>query len=91
MFHTHKAGIQSCIIKTSFSFYTGSSLIIRHIKQLQCPSGDSPYEELRPIDKNYHYDFNFQQFNHLQEEITVLPVSSQCITQSMRTQCRETL
>jgi len=31
-------------------------------------------EELRPIDENLQYDFNYQQITHL-EETTVLPVS----------------
>ena len=31
-------------------------------------------EELRPIDRNLQYDFNYQQITHL-EETTVLPVS----------------
>uniref|UniRef100_A0A1X7UJB8 DOMON domain-containing protein n=1 Tax=Amphimedon queenslandica TaxID=400682 RepID=A0A1X7UJB8_AMPQE len=61
MFHTHTAG---------------SKLIIHHIRQLECSPGISRYEELSPIDKNYHYDFNFQQFNHLKKEITVLPGDS---------------
>ena len=32
-------------------------------------------EEMRPIDQNLQYDFNFQQFTVLPNEVTVLPVS----------------
>ena len=31
---------------------------------------------MRPIDQNLQYDFNFQQFTVLPNEVTVLPVSS---------------
>lgn len=33
-------------------------------------------EEMRPIDQNLQYDFNFQQFTVLPNEVTVLPVSA---------------
>ena len=32
-------------------------------------------EELKPVDQNLQYDFNYQQFTYLPEEITVYPVS----------------
>ena len=32
------------------------------------------FEELEPIDKNLKYDFNYQQFNHLQREVIIKPV-----------------
>jgi hypothetical protein len=51
---------------------TGTGLILRHFKKTDC-SGTTKYEELEPIEKNFHYDFNFQQINHLPREITVLP------------------
>ena len=31
---------------------------------------------MKPIDQNLHYDFNFQQFTVLPNEVTVLPVSA---------------
>jgi hypothetical protein len=31
---------------------------------------------MRPVDQNLQYDFNFQQFTVLPNEITVLPVSA---------------
>ena len=37
------------------------------------------FHEIRPIEKNLNYDSNFQQYNHLTEEITVLPVSCHCV------------
>uniref|UniRef100_A0A1X7TY90 Uncharacterized protein n=1 Tax=Amphimedon queenslandica TaxID=400682 RepID=A0A1X7TY90_AMPQE len=40
MFHTNTAG---------------SKLIVCHIRHLECSPGVSRYEELSPIDKNYHY------------------------------------
>ena len=38
----------------------------------QCGGG---LEELKPVDQNLQYDFNYQQFTYLPEEITVYPVS----------------
>ena len=32
-------------------------------------------EEMKPIDQNLQYDFNYQQFTYLPEEVTVYPVS----------------
>ena len=33
-------------------------------------------EELKPVDQNLQYDFNYQQFTYLPEEITVYRVSA---------------
>ena len=51
----------------------GSGLVFSHVNKTQC-SGTSRYQELKPIEANLHYDFNFQQATHLPHEITILPV-----------------
>ena len=48
----------------------------------QCGGG---LEELKPVDQNLQYDFNYQQFIYLPEEITVLPVSAcECVQCSLQ-------
>lgn len=48
----------------------GTGLTLQRIRQnQQCDMT----EELRPIDKNLQYDFDYQQFTYFSEEITVLP------------------
>ena len=59
-------------IITDLNAHTGRALELQHLRwNSEC----EVYEELPPIDLNLNYDFNFQEFTHLQEEITVLPVS----------------
>ena len=51
---------------------TGHGLIVQHLRQNQeC----GRLEELKPIDENRRYDFNFQQITTLQETVQILPVS----------------
>jgi hypothetical protein len=38
-------------------------------------TGCNGLEELKPVDSNPSYDFNYQQTNFLPKEVTVLPVS----------------
>ena len=58
--------------------YTGRGLEIQHLRwNSEC----QVYEELPPIDLNLNYDFNFQEFSHLPNEVTVLPVSIILITE----------
>ncbi|CAI8042477.1 DBH-like monooxygenase protein 1 homolog [Geodia barretti] len=48
----------------------GHGLTLQHIRyNSEC----DVYEELEPIDNNLQYDFNFQQINHLRQEVTVKP------------------
>ena len=50
---------------------TGHGLTLQHFRyNSEC----NVYEELEPIDTNLRYDFNYQQFTHLQRIRTVLPV-----------------
>ena len=42
-------------------------------------SCDGGFEELQPIDKNLHYDFNYQNSVYFANEITILPVSTHSI------------
>lgn len=51
---------------------SGHGLTFQHFrKNEEC----GVLEELEPIDQNFNYDFNFQQYNHLARERVVLPVS----------------
>lgn len=43
-------------------------------------NGDGTYKEVEVIDRNLHYDFNYQQSTHLQKEILILPVSRKLFT-----------
>ena len=53
--------------------FTGFALVVRHLRpDGSCGNG---YRELKPIDQNLQYDFNFQQVNHLTEEVNLKPVS----------------
>ena len=36
--------------------------------------GDNCFEELKVIDRNLNYDFDYQQFVHLPREVIVMPV-----------------
>ena len=52
-------------------FFTGSGLTMKVIRtNQQC----SRSEELKPVDQNLQYDFNFQQFTHFEDEFPILPV-----------------
>ena len=51
---------------------TGRGLTLRLIRNTTQCGG---LEELKPVDQNLQYDFNFQQFTILPNEVTVLPVS----------------
>ena len=51
----------------------GQGLTLKILRPTQQCGGE--LEELKPVDQNLQYDFNYQQFTYLPEEITVLPVS----------------
>ena len=54
------------------NMFTGRALELQHLRwNADC----EVYEELPPIVYNPSYDFDYQQFQHLPNEITVLPVS----------------
>lgn len=50
----------------------GRGLTLKVIRNTQTCDG---LEELKPIDQNLQYDFNFQQFTVLPNEVKVYPVS----------------
>lgn len=52
----------------------GVGLVVHHIRRSET-CGDNGWEQLKPIDQNLQYDFNFQQTVHLPEIINVKPVS----------------
>lgn len=54
-------------------YYLGAGLKLAHINKAEC-SGKFQYQELKPIERNLHYDFNFQQATHLPQPITIQPV-----------------
>ena len=78
--------MSSCLIEFSFVFYniryksshfTGTGLEFSVVQQTSCPSApefQTRDEQSQIIEKNLHYDFNFQQANHLNREIIVRPV-----------------
>ena len=51
----------------------GVGLTLHHLRRTE--SCDNELEELKPLDQNLQYDFNFQQTNHLPEVINVKRVS----------------
>lgn len=61
-----------------FFLLVGAGLTIQHFRQNDtCPGG---YEELKPIDENLSYDFDFQQYITFPQAVKVLPVSQIDIT-----------
>ena len=44
------------------------------VEETTCSNGQSRTEQTQVIERNLHYDFNFQQTNNLPEEIIVKPV-----------------
>ena len=56
-----------CMTKT----YIGHGLIVQHFRENeQC----GVLKEMKPIDENRKYDFNYQQFTYLNKEVQVFPV-----------------
>ena len=60
-------------IANSISSHLGRGVTLRLIRNTEECDG---LEEMRPIDQNLQYDFNFQQFTVLPNEITVRRVST---------------
>ena len=57
----------------TFLACAGAGLTLQHLRATNtCPDG---YEELKPIDENLMYDFNYQQVVHFSQEVKVIPVS----------------
>ena len=52
--------------------HAGQKVELQHFRYDESCQG---YRELKPIESNPTYDFDYQQTNFLPEEITVLPVS----------------
>ena len=68
----------------------GIGAVLRHVSTVDC-DGTKHYQDLAPIEKNLNYDFNFQQTNHLPNEITIQPVSIFLIVITNLTNNRVTL
>ena len=60
-------------VANSISSHLGRGVTLRLIRNTEECGG---LEEMRPIDQNLQYDFNFQQFTVLPNEITVRRVST---------------
>lgn len=79
LLHTHLAGKLSSkpslfiILSTVYYINIGTGLSVRHLNQTTCSNG-TRFQELKTVDRNLNYDFNFQQTTYLPEVITVLPV-----------------
>jgi hypothetical protein len=52
--------------------YLGQGLTLKILRRTQ--ECGNELQELKPVDQNLQYDFNYQQFTYLPEEITVMPV-----------------
>ena len=52
----------------------GTGLELSVVEETTCSNGQSRTEQTQVIERNLHYDFNFQQTNNLPEEIIVKPV-----------------
>ena len=61
-----------CFYKITFFLIKGHGLTVQHLRY---NSDCGVLEELKPIDRNLNYDFDFQQITHLPSEVTILPVS----------------
>ena len=63
------------------NWWSGRGLTLKILRRTtQCDDG---LEELKPVDQNLQYDFNYQQFTYLPEEVTVYPVSGyECANKS---------
>lgn len=53
--------------------YIGRGVALRVIRNSEQCGG---FEEVQPVDQNLQYDFNFQQFTILPNEVTIYPVSN---------------
>ena len=56
----------------------GIGLELSVVDETTCSNGQSKTEQTTIVERNLHYDFNFQQANHLPEEITIKPVRFLC-------------
>ena len=75
MLHTHYTGTKTISIAYCTNTNVGVGLSLRRVKQTTC-DGVSYYEEVKPVDRNLRFDFNYQQTTHLPEPVNVLPVRS---------------
>ena len=72
--HIYVCVLSSKILLYITSTFLGTKIELLHLKRTeQCRDGEQ-IEELKPIDKNLQYDFNFQQTIHI-DEVIVKPVS----------------
>ena len=55
-------------------FHAGTGLEFSVVDETNCSSGQTRVEQTQIVERNLHYDFNFQQANHLSKEIIVKPV-----------------
>lgn len=51
---------------------SGRGLTLKILRRTEQCGG---LEELKPVDQNLQYDFNYQQFTYLTQEVTVYPVN----------------
>ena len=70
------------------TIFLGTKVELLHLRRSeQCRDGEQ-IEELKPIDKNLQYDFNFQQTIHI-DEVIVKPVSGHYDIHVFKDQCTE--
>lgn len=67
--------LQFRVYKHAVCITIGHGLVVRHFRESEECGG---LEELKPIDENRNYDFNYQQTTILPRPVQVLPVSSCC-------------
>lgn len=68
---TSQLTFHNLIYHVLLKLFVGRGLTLRLIRD--SPECDG-LEQLKPIDQNLQYDFNFQQFIVLPEEVTIYPV-----------------
>lgn len=68
---TSQLTFHNLVYHVLLKFFVGRGLTLRLIRD--SPECDG-LEQLKPIDQNLQYDFNFQQFVVLPEEVTIYPV-----------------
>ncbi len=79
MLHTHLIGELSHDSHVTIEYVClGVGLELSVVDETTCSTGQSRVEQTQIVEKNLQYDFNFQQANHLTNDIIVKPVSVRC-------------
>ena len=55
------------------SFYTGTGLELSVLRE-NTTLGNNCFDQRQIVERNLNYDFNFQQFVYLANEVTIMPV-----------------